>query len=275
MSWLDRLLRRTSAPADTTERTVEIAQLERRIGYTFDDPSLLIRALRHRSHVFHLAESHTPELGAQANERLEFLGDAVLGLATTAYLFERFPDQPEGDLTKRKSVLVSKSVLARRALAIGLNRCLLLSEMEENSGGRQRRSILGDGFEALLGAMFLDGGLEPATAFLQRELFRHADEFTRDESYRNYKSLLLEHVQARGNAPPEYRLRAQEGPDHRKIFTVDVVVANEVLGHGQGMSKKDAQQLAAKTAYEALIEGAEVNGDADERDEVGEPHDAG
>ena len=141
MSWLERLFRKSSASADVPKHSADVAELERRIGYAFRDPSLLIRALRHRSYVYYLAEQHTPELETQANERLEFLGDAVLGLATTAYLFERFPSKPEGELTKRKSVLVSKSVLARRALAIGLDKCLLLSEMEEASGGRRRRSI--------------------------------------------------------------------------------------------------------------------------------------
>jgi len=202
--------------------------------------------------VYSEAEGDALDANRQANERLEFLGDAVLGLATTSFLYEHFPEKPEGELTKRKSVLVSKSALARCAIEIGLDRHLLLSDLEESAGGRKRRSILGDAFEALLGAMFLDGGLEPIRAFLQRELFRRVDELTHDTTFINYKSLLLEYVQAQGQLPPEYSLCKQTGPDHRRIFTVDVRVGGEVMGRGLGRSKKDAQQLAAKEAYERL-----------------------
>ena len=252
MSWLDRWLRKSPTPAEYSQFETGLREFEERIGYEFRDKSLLIRALRHRSYLYHGSEPCSKELASQANERLEFLGDAVLGLATTHYLFNNYPDQPEGELTKRKSVLVSKSVLARRAIAIGLDNCLLLSDMEDSAGGRRRRSILGDGFEALLGAIYLDGGMEPVERFLIQELFNHTHELTHDATYTNYKSLLLEYVQAEGSPPPEYRLRSQEGPDHQKVFTVDALVGEEVLGHGQGRSKKDAQQSAAKEAYERL-----------------------
>ncbi len=252
MSWLNRWLRRTPNSDDIRRLETDIDSLEKRIGYNFQDTSLLIRALRHRSYVYRSADNHSPELDIQANERLEFLGDAVLGLATTLYLYKRFPDKPEGELTKRKSVLVSKGVLARRAMDIGLDKAMLISEVEENAGGRKRRSILGDGFEALLGALFLDGGLEAAYTFLERDLFAHADELVSDTTFINYKSLLLEHVQAQGNHPPDYRLRGQEGPDHSKVFTVEVLVGEDILGRGVGRSKKDAQQHAAKQAYETL-----------------------
>ena len=239
-----------------------LTDLERSVGYEFRDKSLLIEALKHRSYLHETPEGESAIAEAedlvpeqpQANERLEFLGDAVLGLATTAFLFRRYPDDAEGDLTKRKSILVSKSVLAQRAAAIGLDKHLLLSDSEEVAGGRGRRSILGDAFEALLGAMYLDGGMEPVATFLNRELFQRVNELTRDKTFTNYKSLLLEYVQARGHAPPEYELSGQSGPDHRKIFEVRVVVGGEHLGHGQGRSKKDAQQNAAKQAYEALLE---------------------
>jgi len=243
--------------------------LEERINYSFRDKSLLVRALKHRSYVYHALETQqaaerggngATEVDAnalpaecQANERLEFLGDAVLGVVTTHFLYNRFPHKPEGELTKLKSVLVSKNVLARRATAIGLDQHLLLSELEESAGGRKRRSILGDAFEALLGAMYLDGGLEAPRTFLHRELLAHLDELTRDTTFINYKSLLLEHVQGRGETPPEYRLREQSGPDHRKTFTVEVVVNGEIMGQGVGRSKKDAQQVAAKEAYERVI----------------------
>ena len=251
MSWLTKWWQQTHGTGDA-EVPLELAALEERIGYTFRNRSLLVRALKHRSYVDHASETRSPGPDDQANERLEFLGDAVLGLVTTHFLYRHYPDRPEGDLTKRKSVLVSKSALARRAKAIGLDRCLLLSELEENAGGRKRRSILGDGFEALLGAMFLDGGLEPASAFLHRELFQYADELLHDATFINYKSLLLEHVQGQGDPPPEYELCRQTGPDHLRVFTVNAIVNDQVVGHGEGPSKKDAQQIAAKRAYERL-----------------------
>ena len=230
------------------------------MGYTFRDKALLIEALKHRSFLYDTPEDggplaelgHSSANGLPANERLEFLGDAVLGLATTAFLFHRYPDEPEGELTKRKSVLVSKSVLAQRALAMGLDRYLLLSDPEEIAGGRGRRSILGDGFEALLGALYLDGGHEPVSRFLDRHLFRYVEELTRDTSFANYKSLLLEYIQARGRPPPEYHVSGQSGPDHSKTFAVSVSVDGKALGAGEGKSKKDAQQSAAKQAYEGL-----------------------
>ena len=263
MSWLNRWLRRTPNSDDIRQLETDIDSLEKRIEYSFNDKSLLIRALRHRSYVYRGTDNHSPDIDIQANERLEFLGDAVLGLATTFYLYKRFPDKPEGELTKRKSVLVSKSVLARRAMDIGLNEAMLISEVEEHAGGRQRRSILGDGFEALLGALFLDGGLDAAYAFLDRDLFAYADELVSDTTFINYKSLLLEHVQAQGNQPPTYLLRGQEGPDHRKVFTVEVLVEDRILGSGVGRSKKDAQQLAAKRAYETLTGKTFDNTDSD------------
>ena len=255
-------------------RSVDIArinELEQNIDYVFSDKSLLVQALQHRSYVHDITEELDPLADVkdlvpehpQANERLEFLGDAVLGLTTTDFLFRKYPDDTEGDLTKRKSILVSKSVLARRAVAIGLDEHLLLSGSEEGAGGRARRSILGDAYEALLGAMYLDGGLPPVVRFLEKQLFQHVDELTRDKTFRNYKSLLLEHVQAKGQAPPEYSLSGQTGPDHRKVFQVEVLVEGEVCGHGEGRSKKDAQQKAAKQAYERLT-GQQVSDGEDE-----------
>lgn len=272
--WIMNLLRRfvqrvtgRTTPGDGIPDGIR--SLEKRIAYTFADKSLLVCALMHRSYVRHATGAGQPAASQQANERLEFLGDAVLGLATTLFLYQRYPDMPEGDLTKRKSVLVSKGALARCTVQVGLDRHLLLSELEENAGGRRRRSILGDAFEALLGAMFLDGGLEPVSDFLRRELFSRVDQLTSEATFINYKSLLLEHVQGQGKLPPEYDLYKQTGPDHQKTFTVDVRVEGEVLGRGFGQSKKDAQQEAAKQAHERLTgtkpEGNEAQSSADDR----------
>lgn len=257
MDSLRRWLRKVAGKATPKETHPEgIETLERRIGHLFADESLLVCALRHRSYVRTPGEGGQATPSAEANERLEFLGDAVLGLATTLFLYQRFPDLPEGELTKRKSVLVSKAALAQCAVQIGLDRHLLLSQMEESAGGRGRRSILGDAFEALLGAMFLDGGLEPVRRFLHGELFSRMDTLTHETTFINYKSLLLEHVQAEGKLPPEYELCKQTGPDHEKLFTVEVRVDGAVLGRGVGRSKKDAEQTAARLAYERLTAAA-------------------
>ncbi len=237
-----------------------LKDFEKRIGFCFRDKSLLVLALKHRSYL-HVADKNGPlaELDellpddGQANERLEFLGDAVLGLLTTDYLYLRFPRHSEGQLTKRKSVLVSKSVLAQRAVAIGLDEQLLLSDSEEIAGGRERRSILGDAYEALIGAMYLDCGLEAVRAFLERELFTLTDQLTAHKDYANYKSLLLEFVQGAGQPPPEYQVSGQKGPDHRKTFLVEVRVSDQILGRGEGRTKKGAQQQAAKEAYQRLV----------------------
>jgi len=266
MVWLGRLLSRKGSAAQRTGSAGGIRDLEEAIKYTFREKSLLVAALRHRSYV-HANGDSPDDLVSQANERLEFLGDAVLGLLATEYLYREFPDKPEGELTKRKSVLVSKSALARCALEIHLDQHVLLSSVEEGMGGRQRRSILGDAFEALVGAIYLDGGLEPSRSFLETTLFVHLREYETESIFTNYKSLLLEHVQAGGGRPPEYMLRSQSGPDHQKTFTVEVAIGGKVLGTGTGTTKKHAQQEAARLAYERLTGRASTDDDqnTDER----------
>ncbi|HEX9934384.1 MAG TPA: ribonuclease III [bacterium] len=212
------------------------------MAYRFHDERLLRQALTHRS-CFRKPEEH-----GCSNERLELLGDAVLGLVVTDILYRRFPQKSEGDLTRLKSLVVSRDVLARAADRLGLGECILLGNGEERSGGRHRRSILADAFEALLGAMYLDGGFEPARGFIQAYLIRDAERFYAGGSGGNYKSLLLEHVQGKGLGSPRYRVIDERGPDHRKEFTVEVLVKGAVLGTGKGPSKKRAEQLAAKEA---------------------------
>jgi ribonuclease-3 len=208
---------------------------------------LLDLALQHRSHVYANEKD-----GITSNERLEFLGDAVLDLIVTEDLFRRHPDKREGELTQIKSLLVSKAVLAQKSLKIGIGDFLYLSREEDLAGGRGRTSILGDAFEAVLGAIYLDGGLEPARQFVETYLLASQDEITSDGSYLNFKSALLEHTQSEGRGHPRYLVHAEDGPDHRKTFTVEVLVAGDRIGLGQGRSKKEAQQMAAREALEKL-----------------------
>jgi ribonuclease-3 len=187
-----------------------------------------------------------------SNERLELLGDAVLGLVVIEALYRKYPQETEGVLTRMKSHMVSRDRLAVEAERIGLGSDVRLSPGEEQSGGRKRQSILADAYEAVLGAVYLDGGMEAARRFVQAGLLKRV---TRSRDYRqqhNYKSWLLEYVQAERKAAPRYRVVVESGPDHSKQFTIEVTVRSEVLGVGTGLSKKKAEQAAAKAAIEKL-----------------------
>ncbi|MEL7060466.1 MAG: ribonuclease III [Acidobacteriota bacterium] len=219
--------------------------LEIALGHRFEDRRLLARALTHAS--------FANEVGASANyERLEFLGDAVLGLIAAEWLFRRHPDAPEGRLAKRKSYLVSAPVLVEFARALDLGAVLQLGVGEERSGGRSKDSILADVVEALFGALYLDGGLAAARPSVERVLklgTRRADEETEDA-----KTRLQELTQARHGVRPEYALRSADGPDHAKSFTVDCRLAGKLLATATGRSKKRAEQKAAAEALR-MIEG--------------------
>jgi ribonuclease-3 len=227
--------------------TRPLEDLQSRLQYGFHNPDLLEQALKHRSYVYAVEEG-----SMASNERLEFLGDAVLDLIITEYLFRRFHSKREGELTQIKSLLVSKVVLAEKGRDIGLGDFLFLSKEEIQSGGRKRTSIIGDAFEALLGAIYLDGGLGPARGFIERVLLAEVDDIISDGNYLNFKSVLLEHTQSEGQGHPRYLVSAEEGPDHRKIFSVEVLINGDRLGEGQGRSKKEAQQMAAKAALKHL-----------------------
>jgi len=217
------------------------------LGYIFRDQSLLEEALTHRSFLKEAGKERS-----SSYERLEFLGDAVLGLSVSRYLFENFPDKDEGELTKLKATLVSEANLSRRAKLITLGKYLHLSAEEEKSGGRSRPSILSDSYEALLGAIFLDGGLAAAEQFIQAHLLRNLKETAEDKSMQNYKGELLELLQAEGEGIPKYEVLEEEGPDHQKMFTIGVYSRGKLLGTGKGLSKKEAEQIAAKMALEEL-----------------------
>ncbi len=234
-----------------------MSQLENKIGYRFKDRDLLDSALKHRSVIV-----TTGETREDTNERLEFLGDAVLDLIVRETLLELFPGAREGQLTRYKSQQVSGRQLARLARQMELGQYLQMSQGEERSGGRGRSSILEDAMEALIGAIYLDGGLPPARKFIERFISQKVRPGHEPERDRNHKSLLLEHVQSRGMKHPTYRVVSENGPDHAKVFTVEVVVEDRVFGSGQGRSKKQAEQSAAREALKQL-RGSENGNDSD------------
>ncbi|MFH1010628.1 MAG: ribonuclease III, partial [bacterium] len=224
-----------------------LEELERKIGYRFTHLNYLCCALKHRSCLQELGE--TP---CDANERLEFLGDAVLDLVSSEFFYHHFPEKIEGDLTRMKSVMVSGSVLVKEAQRLDLGRYVFLSDSEERSGGRTRSSILEDTFEALLGAIYLDGGYAAARRFLTRGLFGKWEEVIAHPEFINYKSRLLEYTQHHALPNPIYVLKEESGPDHAKEFIVEVYLNGQACGAGEGHSKKIAEQMAACQAVRKL-----------------------
>lgn len=226
----------------------EFDELQSRIDYRFRDRGLLEHALTHRSRA---AEDATG--GVADNESLEFLGDAVLGLVVAHALHERFPGYNEGQKSKIKAQVVSTQSLAQHAEQLGLGEHLILGRGEEKTGGRFKQALLADAYEALIAAIYLDGGLEEAARFLHRELQEALDRgATQNFVSRDYKSALQERLQALGRPLPEYRVSGEAGPDHRKVFSVEVVVGGEVLGAASGNAKKEAEQEAARLALARL-----------------------
>ena len=226
----------------------EFEGLQRRIEYRFKDRGLLEHSLTHKSRAAEDASG-----GVADNESLEFLGDAVLGLVVADLLFRRYPSYNEGQKSKIKASVVSTQSLARHAEQLGLGEHLLLGRGEEKTGGRFKQALLADAYEALIAAIYLDGGIEAATNFLTRELNEAVEAgATQTIVGEDYKSALQERLQALGRALPEYRLTGQAGPDHRKTFSVEVVVDGEVLGAASGKAKKEAEQEAARLALARL-----------------------
>jgi ribonuclease III len=226
---------------------VDINGLERLLGYRFTSQETLMHALTHRSH------SRADESSADSNERLEFLGDSVLGLVIAERLYRDNPDIMEGEMTKTKSLLVSESSLSTIGKVVGLHQFLLLSPEEDRAGGRERASIVSDAFESVLAAVYLDGGLEAARGVITRLIYDRRDLLLNDASRRNFKGELLELVQARAGGMPRYDVVSETGPDHDKTFTVCVAVSGQVIGQGSGNSKKEAEQKAAAEALGSLL----------------------
>lgn len=209
-------------------------------------PKLLKEALTHRSY---LNENHVL---SHHNERLEFLGDAVLELAVSEFLFAKFPDHPEGDLTAYRAALVKTTSLAETAKLLAVGQDILMSKGEELSGGRDNQSLLANTFEALLGALYLDQGYAKVVTFLSQHLFPKLDQIIKNKTFKDYKSRLQEIVQSQGSPSPEYVVITESGPDHEKSFTVAVKIDGKINAQGKGKSKQAAQQRAAQAALENL-----------------------
>ncbi len=226
------------------EREKQLSELEQKIGYSFRSRALLDRALTHRSFAHENLEKN-----CQHNEALEFLGDSVLGLVVSSWLLERFPEQSEGKLSKMKAHLVSESSLVEMAEAIELGIYLLLNRGEEKTGGRRKRALLADGYEALIGVIYLDGGIAEAEKFLRRELQKKVVSLDPSSIIGDdFKSALQERLQAAGAPVPEYCVVETLGPDHRRTFRVELRIAGRPLTRGEGRTIKLAQQEAARLA---------------------------
>ena len=217
--------------------------LEEKLGYTFQSPELLENALTHSS----CANESRGKL--QSNERLEFLGDSILGMVVADHLYRNHPDLPEGELTRTRSALVCEESLVEVAQALGLGEYLKLGKGEEAGGGRHRPSIQADAVEAVLAAVYLDGGIGSARKLIQKFIL---DREAEKSASRDYKTALQELVQRESGQVLQYRLTGEEGPDHDKRFFVEVELNGSAVGSGTGRSKKEAEQMAAKAAIEAL-----------------------
>jgi ribonuclease-3 len=234
------------APEDGPSSQASPESLDRVLGVVFESADLRRAALTHRSFAFENGLDIT-------NERLEFLGDSVLGLVVTDLAYRLFPDLPEGSLAKLRAAVVNMTSLADVARSLDVGSVVLLGKGEEQSGGRDKASILADGLEAIFGAVYLDRGLDVARELIERLFRPRMEAYERGEGDRDFKTLLQELASQELRAMPEYRLEEQ-GPDHEKEFTAIVYLAGEALGGGRGRSKKEAEQQAAREAYTKIIE---------------------
>ena len=223
-----------------------IKDLEARLGYKFSNIFLLLGALSHSSY----ANEHYHD-GLKSNERLEFLGDSILGMVVAEYLYRNFPDRPEGELTRMRADMVCETALAAIARTLNLGSHLLLGKGEEAFGGRERPSILADAVESVIAASYLDGGMDAARGIINRFVLSDVP-VTRMHNV-DYKTALQERVQQKKNQVLSYRPLGEQGPDHHKEFMVEVLLNGKVAGTGSGTSKKRAEQAAAKAAMQALF----------------------
>ena len=225
-----------------------LTKLEQGLGYTFRNKALLENALTHSSYANENRERHLPD-----NERLEFLGDSILGFVVAEYLYRNFPDKPEGELTRIRADLVCERNLAEAAATIELGSYLLLGHGEEQGGGRKRDSIVSDAMESVIAASFMDGGFAAAKEIIDRLILSNIPK-GRPRNF-DYKTAFQELVQRKKDQQIHYELTGESGPDHDKHFEVEVLLNGKAVGHGSGSSKKRAEQAAAEAAIEALFPG--------------------
>ncbi len=237
-----RLLRHKKIPTESVSTAEPLDHFQQLIGHTFHDRGLLLRALTHPSYV----HEH-PEEGLD-NQRLEFLGDAVLGLVVAEWVFHQYPEFREGEMTRLRAVLVCEETLAQFAARLRLGDLLRLGHGEEERGGRERAANLADAFEALIGALYLDGGLEPVQRLIQQLMTPMAEAILATEADKDAKSRFQEWAQAEMGVTPRYRIAAEYGPDHAKIFVAEVLLGDQVAGRGEGRSKQAAERAAAEDA---------------------------
>lgn len=221
--------------------------LQTRLGHTFSKPDLLTEALTHRSYL----NEHRDYAGSH-NERLEFLGDAVLELSVTNFLFEKYPAKPEGELTSYRAALVNTVSLAESAQTLDINEFLLLSKGESKDTGRARDVILADAFEAIIGAIYLDAGYDAADAFITKNLCNKIDDVIAKRSYQDAKSRFQEIAQEKRGITPAYTTLSEVGPDHAKVFTVGVFIGTAEIARGEGVSKQEAEQSAASAGLDKM-----------------------
>ncbi len=227
--------------------TSNISTLEKRINYVFKDKNTVLTAITHSSYA---NEKKARKL--KYNERIEFLGDSVLGLTISEHLYKKYPELPEGELTVTRSKIVCESSLSRCATDIGLGELLLLGRGEELSGGRTKSSILSDAYESLIGAIYIDGGLEVAKEFIMKHMDDIIKSSMQGKLFYDYKTQLQEKIQQKGEQQITYTVVDEKGPDHNKIFITQIQINGLVCGQGSGRSKKESEQNAAKDALDKL-----------------------
>lgn len=229
------------------EERVQLKLFEKNLGYKFKKPALLKRALTHKSYTNEMKLSPL-----EHNERLEFLGDAVLELVISHLLMEKFNDHPEGELSKLRAAIVNETQLAELARKIDLGGYLFLGRGEDQTGGRDKDSLLSDAYEAVLGAVYIDRGLKKVFPVIEKQYHKIIEKVGREGFARDYKTRLQEEVQSRFRSIPRYELVRSVGPDHNKIFEVSLYVQEELYGVGKGSSKKSAEQDAARNALDVI-----------------------
>jgi len=229
------------------ERRNELAAFQKKAGFRFKSLELLNRALTH------LSRTNEDSFRHENHERLEFLGDAVLGMVAASYLYKKLPNRAEGELARVKSFVVSEDTLSELALSLGIDRALLIGKGEEQSGGRGKKAILADAMEAVIGACYLDQGFDKVTAFILKILSPEVTKVLENRHRKDYKTIVQEFVQKQHRSYPKYSVIRRSGPDHDRTFWISCIIEEKEYGPAEGKNKKEAEQKAAALAYEAVL----------------------